>query len=651
MTEYTMIKRLLLSVLMVFATLTSLNAQTSYEYDNLYRLTKVTYSNGTSVSYTYDALGNRTSKKVIGAEDPSEAYVWLSSNGKTLTFCNDNKRSERTGQTYNLNSGSSEPDWNSDPWNNPSSVTSVVFQSSFANVRPTSTFSWFCNFKNLTSISGLNYLNTSEVTNMYSMFRDCSKLNSLDVSHFDTSNVTMLWAMFDGCSSLKSLDVSHFDTSKATDFTLLFAYCSSLENLDVSNFNTSNVTNMYMLFVGCGNLKSIDVSNFDTSKVYDFSYMFSGCTGLTNLDVSGFNISAAQYSTCMFQSCVGLKTLSVSASMSNINDNACYGIGSSSSRCAIFAPDDFNFGTDASGGTFEWKQGYFKSGRFMPGDLNNDAQRDKADLELLVKAILGNKQPTKGTDLNNDGRLTVADVTLLIESIKIGYWPIVNNGHEYVNLGLPSGTLWATCNVGATKPEEYGGYYAWGETDTKDNYSVSTYNYWNSQFNTGDNLGDDIRGTIYDVAHVKWGGDWQMPSLIQIQELKDNCSHESATVNGVKGMKFVGPNGNSIFLPFAGLRIGTDIYSQGTFGVYRTGIPSTNLGTLTYYLSVDSDGNVYWDKYGEGRFYRYNGMTVRPVVPSPNDDSGISPDDQQGGPGVEGGPITDIPSTPGGGLD
>ncbi len=134
-----------------------------------------------------------------------------------------------------------------------------------------------------------------------------------------------------------------------------------------------------------------------------------------------------------------------------------------------------------------------------------------------------------------------------------------NNGNapkgvEAVDLGLPSGTKWASCNLGATKPEEYGGYYAWGEIEEKDSYNWETYIHCDGSWSTCHDLGSDIRGTAYDVAHVKWGGDWVMPTYEQMKELIDNCKYRWMNNNGVYGVVFVGPNGNRIFLPAAKYR-------------------------------------------------------------------------------------------------
>ncbi|MBR5324855.1 MAG: BspA family leucine-rich repeat surface protein, partial [Prevotella sp.] len=195
-------------------------------------------------------------------------------------------------------------------------VTKVVFESSFAKARPTSTAHWFSTMpyigymvSPLKEIVGLKYLNTSQVTNMANMFLGCNKLTSLDVSHFDTSKVTDMSNMFSGCAGLKSLDLSNFNTSKVESFGNMFERCSSLSSLNVSSFNTSKSTHMGGMFIYCSSLKKLDVRNFNTSKVTDMSYMFCGCTGLTSLDLSNFNTSKVDNMYSMFLSSNNLTEL------------------------------------------------------------------------------------------------------------------------------------------------------------------------------------------------------------------------------------------------------------------------------------------------------------------------------------------------------
>ena len=127
-----------------------------------------------------------------------------------------------------------------------------------------------------------------------------------------------------------------------------------------------------------------------------------------------------------------------------------------------------------------------------------------------------------------------------------------NNHPHMINLGLPSGTLWACCNVGASTPEGYGGYYAWGETEEKESYTWENYIHADGEYGTSHDIGTDIAGTEYDVAHVKWKGSWQMPSQAQVKELVENCTREWDTQGAINGYTFTGPNGNTIFVPVAG---------------------------------------------------------------------------------------------------
>ena len=234
----------------------------------------------------------------LGAE-AIEAYANYTSSNTTLTFYYDNLRSTRTGTTYDLNTGNNIPDWYSD--GTYANVTKVVFNSSFANARPTSTGAWFAEMANLQTITGMAYLNTSEVTNMRWMFGGCSALTSLDVSNLNTAQVTNMVSMFDRCKLLTSLDLSHFNTAKVTDMSQMFYECNNLTGLNVSNFNTANVTNMSLMFNDCISLTSLDLSSFNTAKVAYMSWMLGGCGALRTIYVGdGWTTAAVQYSTNMF---------------------------------------------------------------------------------------------------------------------------------------------------------------------------------------------------------------------------------------------------------------------------------------------------------------------------------------------------------------
>ena len=169
----------------------------------------------------------------------------------------------------------------------------------------------FYNCSKLTTLD-VSHFDTSNVTNMHSMFYGCSNLTVLDLSHFDTSKVTDMNSMFMNCSSLTALDVSHFDTNKVTDMWDMFCNCSSLTVLDLSHFDTSNVTNMNMMFDACSSLTTLDLSHFDTSKVANMSMMFYGCSSLTTLDLSHFDTSKVTNMDHMFYKCEKLVALDLS---------------------------------------------------------------------------------------------------------------------------------------------------------------------------------------------------------------------------------------------------------------------------------------------------------------------------------------------------
>ena len=200
-----------------------------------------------------------------------EAYACYTPSNTTLTFYYDTQRSSRTGTTYDLNTGSNDTGWDTD--STKSYVTKVVFDPSFAGARPTTTYDWFYDMTNLQSITGLSYLNTSEVTNMAYMFMLCTSLTSLDVSHFNTSKVTDMNSMFCKCSSLTSLDLSSFNTSKVTKMGWMFSNCSNLRTIYVgSGWSTAAVTSSNDMFRDCTNLVGGQGTTYNESNPWDKTY-------------------------------------------------------------------------------------------------------------------------------------------------------------------------------------------------------------------------------------------------------------------------------------------------------------------------------------------------------------------------------------------
>ena len=198
------------------------------------------------------------------------------------------------------------------PWTDNSvkdSVTSVRFEGT-VHADPNCT-NYFANMKAMTRFDGKGF-DTSNVTNMNSMFQYCDRLSVVDLSSWDTSNVTNMSYMFGSCKNLKSLDVSGFDTSSVTNMYCMFFYCLRIEHLDVSNFDTSKVTNMGMMFRSCPSLESVNVSGWDTSNVEDMQYMFSGCKKIESLDLSSFKTPNMRIMGNMFYDCSNLAVLDVS---------------------------------------------------------------------------------------------------------------------------------------------------------------------------------------------------------------------------------------------------------------------------------------------------------------------------------------------------
>ena len=187
---------------------------------------------------------------------------------------------------------------------------------------------------------------------------------------------------------------------------------------------------------------------------------------------------------------------------------------------------------------------------------------------------------------------------------------LVLDVHEYVDLGLS--VMWATCNVGASAPEKYGDYFAWGEVETKDSYTWANYKWCDGtdQNMTKYNAEDGLTTLLPDddAAHVNWGGPWRMLTGEEFRELKNKCTWELTTHNGTQGYKVTGPNGNSIFLPVAGYISETPLDYDGYNGYYRSStIGLSGLNYSRYFFMTSSYITIY-----DG--YRRSGFTIRPVL-------------------------------------
>lgn len=194
-------------------------------------------------------------------------------------------------------------------------IKKVVFKAGFRDETHTTCSKWFSGCTNLTSIEGIENLNTSNVKYMNEMFGQCSNLETLDLSHFNTENVGNMSNMFNGCTKLRDLNISSFNTEKVTNMYGMFYGCSGLDTLDLSHFNTRYVrkNGMNYMFNGCSSLSSLNVSNFTTDKPgMQLDGLFQGCSSLQTLDLSSFDTGGASSVTDMFDGCSALQTIYVS---------------------------------------------------------------------------------------------------------------------------------------------------------------------------------------------------------------------------------------------------------------------------------------------------------------------------------------------------
>jgi len=239
------------------------------------------------------------------AASSSKYIATYESSTQTLTF------KENVGETLPSNSVVVKDRMTVDAINKRlgnGTIVHIVFDKSFSTYTPTSLNSFFQSLTKLETITGLEYLNTENVTDMKRMFSLCSSLKSLDVTHFNTANVKDMSYMFSLCSSLKSLDVTHFNTANVTSMTRMFLGCSSLTSLDVTNFNTAKVTDMSYMFQDCYALTSLYLTNFNTEKVTNMESMFSSCKALITIYASSkFVTTQVSNSSSMFYKCEKLK--------------------------------------------------------------------------------------------------------------------------------------------------------------------------------------------------------------------------------------------------------------------------------------------------------------------------------------------------------
>ena len=562
-----------------------------------------------------------------------------------LSFYYDDKKNEREGESFDIIYGK-YPGWS----DKTSEVSKVVFDPSYANARPKSISGWFSSMRNLTDIEGLHYLNTSEVTNMNMMFYDCSSLKYIDLSNFSTDNAEEMSMMFFLCSSLGEINISHFNTSKVKDMSSMFGFCENLKTIYCGDtWTMSSVINSNEMFKYCFALVGGSGTDYDANHIDGEYARIDGGEESPGYftDINSTTLVPAEAIDLGLPS--GTKWASCNVGATNPEDYGSYfawgetGPKSSYSWSTYIHSDGssetcHDIGNDISGTEYDvahvkwggdWRMptsdqikelidncsttwitvndvgglkftGSNGSSIFLPaaGQYWDEYLKDEGnylyywsstkDFSYFANILYFDTDFTRTLRCSNYSR----DCGIPVRPVMAGEPHTPSEiPSEAVDLGLPSGTRWASCNVGATKPEEFGDKYAWGETEEKSDYTEENYLY------KGQNLGSNISGTQYDVAHVKWGGNWQMPTKKQMEELESKCTVEKVVVNGVSGVNVIGPNGNVIFFPILYLGRGEDFWSGTPF----------DDEDKAYSLSVSHHGSTI---YRSPRWHEYY---VRPV--------------------------------------
>lgn len=254
-------------------------------------------------------------------------------------------------------------------------------------------------------------------------------------------------------------------------------------------------------------------------------------------------------------------------------------------------------------------------------DTNGDGKVDASDITNTINKVLDNGKATETTVIRLDDLTQLLARLSRLESQVKELRKLHNlfdtNGHTFVDLALPSGTKWATCNIGATNPEDFGDYFAWGETEPKSAYQRDTYKHYDETtgkytkycINADDGILDNktILDLEDDAANVNWGGDWTVPTKENMQELIDNCEFTYTTINSIPGYEIKGTNGNTIFLPNAGIFTGKELDADGK-GYYVTSNMITANSYSATYLLLRSE---WYKMMSQSRIW---GFSIRPVL-------------------------------------
>ena len=418
------------------------------------------------------------------------------------------------------------------------------------------------------------------------MFADCTGLTSAPVLSATTMAEGCYQGMFMGCTGLTSAPTLPATILDRKCYEGMFYGCTGLTSAPELPITTLADYCYQDMFAGCTGLTSAPELPATTMVVGCYSEMFHSCTGLTTAPTLPATTLANHCYQYMFVGCTGLTTapeLPATTLAEHCYDYMFYGCTNLNNIKALFTT------TPSSSYTNNWVYGVAATGTFVKSSV-------------ATWTVTGNNGIPSGW-------------TVLTDISK----------PEAVDLGLPSGIKWASFNVGASSPEEYGDYFAWGEIQTKTSYSWSNYLWYNGYYTRvnkycpvaeteywdggGTPDGKTILDLEDDAARANWGGTWRMPTDEEWTELRECCLWEWTTYEGVKGYKVYGPeSGKTIFLPAAGRIVSSYHDSPGVYGEYWSSLLEAGYSPGACFVSFDSDG------VRRRHELRSCGFSVRPVT-------------------------------------
>lgn len=444
---------------------------------------------------------------------------------------------------------------------------------------------------------------------------------------------------------------SNFDlTGKNYAFYKLFYNCTTLMSVSSGFLPATTLANWCYrtMFCNCTGLKTAPALPAKTLSNYCYCDMFNKCINLTTAPALPAKILADYCYSSMFYNCTGL-TIAPALSATTLASN-CYRYMFSYCSSLIIAPD-LPVMSLASGcynsmfygctelttapklpattlATYCYSHMFYGCSKLttapaLPATILKDYCYEYMfyDCSKLnyIKAMF---TTTPSSSYTNNWVSGVASTGTFVKNADATWNVVGNHGiptgwtvdnhYNYIDLGLPSGLKWATCNVGASKPEEYGDYFAWGETTIKSEYTTVNSLTFGLSISELQSQGIvDGNGNLtpsHDAATANWGGTWRMPTKEELVELNNECTWIQTTQNGINCYKVTGPNGNSIFLPAAGWCTGSLIDSTGVAGLYWSSTPYEIDGYGAYFLGFGINGYVV--EYN----LRDYGLSIRPVL-------------------------------------